>query len=419
MGRARKHEHQLGDFWLGKRAGSSSWYVMWNDPKSGRVERLSTGTEDLEEAQRKLADHFLRKQRLRQRGPEEVTLVAVLKHYYDQHGHHVRSKDEIDRAIRYMAEFWPTEPVAAITIEEQERFVQHMRGRGLASGTIKRMAGVLGAALRRAYNTNQLVTVPATLRPAYFGPDVERQRILSLDEMKALWDARMPHHLRVYLVLSINTAARPEAILQLKSEQIDLERRLLGLNPPGRRQTKKYRPTLPISNTLLPWLDLERNYQVQYKKRQDRPIGSIKTTWREVRKRAGLDEDVIPYTIRHTIATELRRRGVPEWECRGFMGHRSGGVTERYAKFQPDHLGAAIKAIDAYCAELHAISRTPMVLGPPDTRQFDHPNTRHSVQDTRQLRASRKRASSKSLKSGRREWDRTTDPHHVKVVLYH
>jgi hypothetical protein len=58
---------------------------------------------------------------------------------------------------------------------------------------------------------------------------------------------------------------------------------------------------------------------VQYKKRQDRPIDSIKTTWREVRKRAGLDQDVIPYTIRHTVATELRRRGVPEWEFRGAL----------------------------------------------------------------------------------------------------
>ena len=90
---------------------------------------------------------------------------------------------------------------------------------------------------------------------------------------------------------------------------------------------------------------------------------------------AGLGKDVVPYTIRHTIATELRTRGVPEWECRGFMGHRSGGVTERYAKFQPDHLGAAVKAIDAYCADLSAKTDTPIVLD--------------VVPLTRQLRASR------------------------------
>ena len=97
---------------------------------------------------------------------------------------------------------------------------------------------------------------------------------------------------------------------------------------------------------------------MQWKKDQGSPIKSIKTTWRKLRDEVGFDKDVVPYTIRHTIATELRARSVPEWECAGFMGHRSGGVTERYAKFQPDHLGAAVKAIDAYCADLSARKQT-------------------------------------------------------------
>jgi len=175
----------------------------------------------------------------------------------------------------------------------------------------------------------------------------------------------------LYVVLAINTLARPEALLELRRGQIDVERRLLHLNPVGRTQTKKYRPTLPISNTLLPWLSLERDYQVQWKKDQARPINSIKMSWRKLRAESGLDREVVPYAIRHTIATELRRRGVPEWECQGFMGHRSGGVTERYAKFQPDHLGAAVKAIDAYCVELSVIADTPIVLDAvPFTRQL-------------------------------------------------
>ncbi len=53
------------------------------------------------------------------------------------------------------------------------------------------------------------------------------------------------------------------------------------------------------------------------------------------------------------------------------MGHRSGGVTERYAKFQPDHLSAAVQAIDAYCADLNSIADIPIVLDAvPLTRQL-------------------------------------------------
>jgi len=32
--------------------------------------------------------------------------------------------------------------------------------------------------------------------------------------------------------------------------------------------------------------------------------------------------EISAYTIRHTVATELRRRGVPEWEAAGMLGPR-------------------------------------------------------------------------------------------------
>ena len=57
-------------------------------------------------------------------------------------------------------------------------------------------------------------------------------------------------------------------------------------------------------------------------------------------KRAGLSPDVSPYTLRHTMATELRKRGVPAWEVAGLLGHKAGSyrTTEIYAKFGPDYL---------------------------------------------------------------------------------
>jgi hypothetical protein len=36
-----------------------------------------------------------------------------------------------------------------------------------------------------------------------------------------------------------------------------------------------------------------------------------------------------------------RRRGVPAWEASGQLGHRVGGTTEIYAKFDPAYLGQA------------------------------------------------------------------------------
>jgi integrase len=53
--------------------------------------------------------------------------------------------------------------------------------------------------------------------------------------------------------------------------------------------------------------------------------------------------------MRHTVASELRRRGVPHWDVSGLMGHTVGGTTEGCAKFDGDKVR---KALDAWMADL-------------------------------------------------------------------
>ena len=162
----------------------------------------------------------------------------------------------------------------------------------------------------------------------------------------------------MYLLLAFGTAARPKAILDLTSFQVDCDARLIRLNPPGRPQNKKRRPTLPICDTFLPYLRaLPAGPVVQY---NGRALRGVKSTFDHLTERAAhrvpAISDVMPYVIRHTIAAEIRKRGVPVWEVAGFLGHTSGYKrTERYAKFGPDHLARAVRAIDAYFADLQAL----------------------------------------------------------------
>ena len=63
--------------------------------------------------------------------------------------------------------------------------------------------------------------------------------------------------------------------------------------------------------------------------------------------------DFTPYSVRHALATELRARGVPEWECAGWLGHSTPyRTTEIYAQFRPDYLSQARAAIDAWVKEI-------------------------------------------------------------------
>jgi integrase len=209
-------------------------------------------------------------------------------------------------------------------------------------------------------------------------------------------DSIEPHQF-IYLMLAFGLAARPAAILDLTTFQVDCDARLIRLNPAGRAQNKKRRPTLPICDALLPWLrHLPPGPVVNYRgrkladsrmmfkhltgraarrMRQDaatmardhRRAGRRNAAWAEIydgRRRAGDMLEITAYTIRHTVAVEMRKRGVPVWEVAGFLGHSSGyKTTERYAKFGPDHLGGAVGALDDYFAVLGLVA-APLRAGP-------------------------------------------------------
>lgn len=82
-------------------------------------------------------------------------------------------------------------------------------------------------------------------------------------------------------------------------------------------------------------------------------VKDIGRAFGRARDRAGLGRDVVPYTIRHTMATELRTQGVPVWEVAGWLGHSSGyRTTERYAKVNPEALAGALRATEAYFVDL-------------------------------------------------------------------
>ena len=154
-------------------------------------------------------------------------------------------------------------------------------------------------------------------------------------------------HLQMFFVLALATGARPSSVLSLTKFQCDLERRLINLSPPGFSRTKKRRPIIPMCNTAARWIKA-CNAGPLVSSNGKTPLNDIFPPWREYKRAAGLPEDFTPGCIRHTVASELRRRGVPRWHLEALGGWRSDGgqTVERYAKFEPDYLRPAVEAIE-------------------------------------------------------------------------
>ncbi len=339
----------IGEYWLSKRRGSEQWCRTWYDNDARQVRRASLGTADFQEGKLKLWEWFAKHGRIGQQQPQEASFDMVLVRYYERHARHQQSAETAKIALGYWSDFFEGATVSEVTPARQREFVEWLRTSGKAprsDGYIKRILGVGAAALNHAHKEGEIAAVPYVL-PGQDGP--ARDRVLTLGETRAIWKAAEQPHERMFLALAYGSLARPEAILELTREMVDFDRRLLAQNPAGRRQTKKYRPTVPVCDFLLPWLhEAPPGPLVTW---HGKPIASFKTAWRKIRDRAGLGKDVVAKTIRHTMATELRAAGVPEAEIQGFLGHRAfTGRTEVYAKYRPDYLGEATQAVDRYMA---------------------------------------------------------------------
>ncbi len=401
----KQDKFRIGAYFLARRSDGKNdvWYRCWHDRRSRQVRRASLGTTDLEEAKLRLAQWVAANVRPARREAEEVTVAELCLTYFESYAKDLPSGGVIRRNLAIALERLPEGlAVADFGLDVQQALARRLRAEGYHDGTVKRIFTDLRSALRRAWKQGAIPYAPAFLQLSEGEP---RERILSVEEIAQLWDQDMGQHLRMFLLLLLSTAARPKAVLELTRFQVDLRRGLIDLNPAGRRQTKKRRPVLPLLDCLRPWVDgAGEGHLVQYR---GRPVKKINAAWRNARHAAGLDDDVVPYSIRHTIASEMQARAVPELEIAGFLGHTMPNVrsTGRYVKFRPDHLRNAAAAVAALISEIGRVAARPISKPLTDVRATSVPPAEAPGDQIPGI-------------TGAGDEIRTHDPNLGKVVLY-
>lgn len=269
-------------------------------------------------------------------------------------------------------------------------------GRGCGGHTISRDLAALRGALNWAWKHDRVASVP-------FIPDVPssekagpRDRVVSFEELASMLSAceGKPdrEHIIRFIVIELGTAGRPQAILQLTDENIDLDHGLIDPSQPGRQHSRKRRAIVPIARHVRPWLLDERGalipgklikYRASIAPRNRRPDGpthfeketaSIKTAWKAVCKEAHVT-GATPKTLRHTMLTWLAIRGVPKEQRMAFAGHVASDTTARnYEHLTPAYLEAAIRQVDAFFEELGRHTRLHLRSGCDPKAESDEPS---------------------------------------------
>jgi hypothetical protein len=135
-------------------------------------------------------------------------------------------------------------------------------------------------------------------------------------ELARLLAQPLPENLRRWLLNSMATLGRPMAVAQLCPAQRDRPHGLISLNPEGRRQNKKFRPTVKEPKVMTRWLnDWERGVGGVLMQ-ADQPYSgytsrsSIHTV---LRRACGVDKANLPrmalYSLRHRVRRSYEPQG--------------------------------------------------------------------------------------------------------------
>lgn len=368
---------RLGRYWLDHTPGSPNFYRFWYDAGSGEIRKRTLKTRDHEEAKIVLAAVVLTEGSGRSEQPEAVRLVTVLNRYWVEHSDKTRSRTAARTAGGRLLDFVGADArVGDFRRLKQREFIAALRAEDLAVGTISRIMSFFNAAFRHAtaedddgkallmqapqviYSERAVAEALQVAEPEArnWHPDLD----MIAQFLNGLADDEEP--LRRFAILKLAFACRSEAALEAGPFQLDRRYRLLKLNPEGRRQTKKHRPTLPVPAGL--WHVLTEEWV------GETFVGApakLQMRWLTARERIGLPADMIPNSLRHFMATELRhahlRYGVervPEDEREMWMGHRKSNVHNSYGEFEPDFLGIAKRAVEAILDALNAKLNQPI-----------------------------------------------------------
>jgi integrase len=323
----------------------------WIIRDRNRDRRTGCAESERGRAEERLAQYLIEKHAARPaRGgkSDTVPIAEVLRVYAMEHAPSVADPALVARFIEYLIPYWGDKKVSSIKGATCRKFAESH-----TQAIARRSLETLRAAVNHFHREYGLDPVPAFTMP---GKAEARERWLTRQEAARLMiAARSMPHLRRFVLIGLYTGTRSGAILGLSwtpsisSGWIDLEKGILYRSGGNQRKTKKQQTPARIPPRLLAhmkrWRRMDGNIRhvIHW---NGSSVQSVKKAFAHARERAGLDDKVIPHSLRHTCATWLMQAGVSQWDAAGFLGMTMEVLDRVYSHpSSPEFQRAASEAI--------------------------------------------------------------------------
>jgi integrase len=371
VGREEKRLFTVGPFWLASREQSPFLQIRWYDERAKVTRGKSTRRRTLDDAIPVILAHHEQWRAKQRQEPEEALTVAILLQFWSERGKTRRNAATVASSLRIFISFLDQDVGCGVVVSQLskdlfERFIAwrlkphkyeiEWQGKEYAHAS---SSGVSGEAIQRNLDDVRAALNYAVGKQLQWAPKVPavdaelrsppRDVTLTIEQLGSI--VAYAHYdieaLRWVLGL-IATAARPDAALKWNIAKQWQGEPNFDTHPHGDLKTKKRNAVVPLIPEFRPWLEA-------WSACPHKIVGSRKRWWRTMRAALGLPENVVPKTIRHTVATQLRSRGVPMDEISGLLGHvGEHRITAGYAKYDPNRLPHAKQQLSAIWQEVFA-----------------------------------------------------------------
>lgn len=337
---------------LYKRKDSPYWWISFT--VEGQLHRMCTKTKDRRLAEAiygKIMTKIIEKKWFDIDPANDYTFDEMMDRFMKEHAPK-REKSTYQRyicALKHLKCFSGLR-LNEITPDRISTYMHQRKNEGASNATINREFAMLSKAFNLALKEWEWVKENPCSKIQKFPENNLIDRWLTVEEEKALLESAKNYlngNLKEIIIFALNTGMRQGEIMNLKWEDVDLDRRVIIVK---RTKTKVPR-TVPMNNTVVELLLSKAvnktNTEYVFSTTKDTKIG-IRNMLREFYK-ALKKADIKNFRfhdLRHTFATRLVQAGIDIYTVSKLLGHSQVTTAQRYAHHSPESLRPSVLMLD-------------------------------------------------------------------------
>ncbi|MCR5813138.1 MAG: site-specific integrase [Desulfovibrio sp.] len=328
------------------------WQVYWNNPFTGKRESVSFDTEAEAKKEESLVKHRLKfdrdsfkKEETEEEDTAELTVEQVYMLYLKAKNFDKYCLSCHIGKLRWLLNEIGDTPVSQLNLKILKKLIEKMLVRtDIKPVTVRGHCAVLKTVLRWGAAQELYPPIPF---PALPNASYEQFIPPTQEELAKMLEVSEPHIQRV-IVLGSQFGMRigPCELFQLTWNDVDLRQGILRVHGSKKNKNAQWRE-VPIRSSLKAlfeqWQQEDLEKGVQYLiSHNGKPVGTIKTAWRNTLRRAGITRRIRPYDLRHTFATEAIAAGADIGTVARLLGHSSPTMILQHYQFVMDKQKRAV-----------------------------------------------------------------------------